>query len=155
RLEMLKILNLSHSHDLTQTPDFSNLPNLEKLVLADCKMLSEISNSIGDLKKILLISLEDCISLRSLPRSIYKLKSLKTLNISGCSMIDRLEDDLEQMDSLTNLIANNTAITRVPFSIMYHTVVPTSYHRFPCTFQVFEVFGWSAAQNFNFLGMQQ
>ncbi|PNY06308.1 disease resistance protein (TIR-NBS-LRR class) [Trifolium pratense] len=118
RLEMLKILNLSHSHDLTQTPDFSNLPNLEKLILADCKMLSEISNSIGDLKKILLISLEDCISLRSLPRSIYKLKSLKTLNISGCSMIDKLEDDLEHMDSLTNLIANNTAITRVPFSIV-------------------------------------
>ncbi|GAU37605.1 hypothetical protein TSUD_365260 [Trifolium subterraneum] len=118
RLEMLRILNLSHSHDLIQTPDFSNLPNLEKLVLADCKMLSEISNSIGDLKKILLINLEDCISLRSLPRSIYKLKSLKTLNISGCSMIDKLEDDLEQMDSLTNLIANNTAITRVPFSIV-------------------------------------
>ncbi|KEH29030.1 hypothetical protein MTR_4g021043 [Medicago truncatula] len=30
-LENLKILNLSHSHDLTETPDFSYLPNLEKL----------------------------------------------------------------------------------------------------------------------------
>jgi len=118
RMEKLKILNLSHSHDLTQTPDFSYLPNLEKLVLVDCPRLSEISHSIGDLKKILLINLEDCVGLCSLPRSIYKLKSLKTLNISGCLMIDKLEDDIEQMESLTNLIANNTAITRVPFSVV-------------------------------------
>ncbi|KAK2420082.1 disease resistance protein RPV1 [Trifolium repens] len=118
RMEKLKVLNLSHSHYLTQTPDFAYLPNLEKLVLADCPRLSEISHSIGDLKKILLISLEDCISLRSLPRSIYKLKTLKTLNISGCLMIDKLEEDLEQMESLTILMANKTSITSVPFSVV-------------------------------------
>ncbi|XP_027187598.1 disease resistance protein RUN1-like [Cicer arietinum] len=118
RLEMLKILNLSHSHYLTQTPDFSNMPNLEKLLLIDCPRLSEVSNSIGDLNKVLLINLEDCTSLRSLPKRIYKLKSLKTLILSGCLMIDKLEEDLEQMESLTTLIANNTAITRVPFSIV-------------------------------------
>jgi hypothetical protein len=33
-------------------------------------------------------------------------------------MIDKLEEDLEQMESLTALIANNTAITRVPFSVV-------------------------------------
>ncbi|GAU29187.1 hypothetical protein TSUD_276060 [Trifolium subterraneum] len=73
RLENLKILKLSHSHYLTQTPNFSNLPNLEQLVLSDCPMLSEI---------------------------------------------EKLDEDLEQMESLTTLIANNTAITRVPFSIV-------------------------------------
>jgi len=118
RMEKLKVLNLSHSHYLTQTPDFSYLPNLEKLVLVDCPSLYEISHSIGDLKKILLINLEDCVSLCSLPRSIYKLKSLKTLILSGCLKIDKLEEDLEQMESLTILIANNTAITRVPFSVV-------------------------------------
>jgi hypothetical protein len=81
-------------------------------------MLSEVSPSIGDLNKILLIDLEDCVSLRSLPRSIYKLKSLKTLILSGCLMIDKLDDGLEDMESLTTLIANNTAITRVPFSVV-------------------------------------
>ena len=118
RMEKLKILNLSHSHYLTRSPDFSNIPNLEKLVLKDCPMLSQLSPSIKHLKKILLINLEDCVSLCSLPKSIYKLKSLKTLILSGCSMIDKLEEDLEQMESLTTLLANNTAITRAPFSVV-------------------------------------
>ncbi|KAK2420070.1 disease resistance protein RPV1 [Trifolium repens] len=117
-MENLKILNLSHSHCLRHTPDFSYMPNLEKLILRDCSMLSEVSPSIGDLSKILLIDLEDCVRLRSLPRSIYKLTSLKTLILSGCLMIDKLEDGLEDMESLTTLIANNTAITSVPFSVV-------------------------------------
>ncbi|KEH25076.1 disease resistance protein (TIR-NBS-LRR class) [Medicago truncatula] len=118
RMEKLKILNLSHSHCLTHTPDFSYMPNLEKLVLKDCPMLSEVSPSIGNLSEILLIDLEDCVSLRSLPGSIYKLKSLKTLILSGCIMIDELEEDIEQMESLTILLANNTGIKRVPFSVV-------------------------------------
>ncbi|KAL2337841.1 hypothetical protein Fmac_012287 [Flemingia macrophylla] len=117
-MEKLKILNLSHSHYLRQTPNFSNLPNLEKLVLIDCPMLSEVSHSIGCLNKVHLINLRDCISLRNLPRSIYKLKSLKTLILSGCFKIDKLEEDLEQMEALTTLVADRTAITKVPFSIV-------------------------------------
>jgi len=117
-MEQLNILNLSHSQYLTQTPDFSYLPNLAKLVLKDCPRLSEVSQSIGHLRKILLINLKDCISLCNLPRNIYTLKTLKTLILSGCLMIDKLEQDLEQMESLTTLIANNTAITKVPFSVV-------------------------------------
>ncbi|XP_058729207.1 disease resistance protein RPP4-like [Vicia villosa] len=117
-LENLKILNLSHSRDLTETPDFSYLPNLEKLVLKDCPSLSTVSHSIGSLSKILLINLTDCTGLRKLPRSIYKLKSLETLILSGCSMITKLEEDMEQMESLITLIADKTAITKVPFSIV-------------------------------------
>jgi len=117
-MEKLKILNLSHSHYLKKTPDFSNLPNLEKLILVDCPRLCEVSYTIGHLAKVLLINFQDCISLRNLPTSIYKLKSLKTLILSGCLKIDELEDNLEQMESLTTLIADKTAITRVPFSIV-------------------------------------
>ncbi|XP_012572962.1 disease resistance protein RPP2A isoform X3 [Cicer arietinum] len=117
-LENLKILNVSHSRDLTETPDFSYLPNLEKLVLKHCPSLSVVSHSIGSLHKLLLINLKDCTGLRKLPKNIYKLKSLETLILSGCSMIDKLEEDLEQMESLTTLIADRTAITQVPFSIV-------------------------------------
>ncbi|XP_058729205.1 uncharacterized protein LOC131601405 isoform X1 [Vicia villosa] len=117
-LENLKILNLSHSRDLTETPYFSFLPNLEKLVLKDCPNLSEVSQSIGSLHKLLLINLTDCTSLQNLPISIYKLKSLESLILSGCSKINKLEEDLEQMESLTTLIADKTAITKVPYSIV-------------------------------------
>ncbi|XP_047169990.1 disease resistance protein RPV1-like [Vigna umbellata] len=117
-MENLKILNLSHSHSLTHSPDFSNMPNLEKLVLVGCPRLSNVSPTIGHLDKVLQINLQDCISLRNLPRSIYKLKSLKTLILSGCLMIDKLEEDIEQMESLTTLVADKTAITKIPFSIV-------------------------------------
>ncbi|KAK2432984.1 disease resistance protein RPV1 [Trifolium repens] len=116
-LVKLKILNLSHSHNLRHTPDFSYLPNLEKLILKECPNLSSVSSTIGKLKKILLINLKDCTGLRELPRSIYKLDSLKTLILSGCTKIDKLEEDIEQMKSLTTLVADNTAITSVPFAL--------------------------------------
>ncbi|XP_058729208.1 putative disease resistance protein At4g11170 [Vicia villosa] len=117
-LENLKILNLSHSLELTETPNFSYMPNLEKIVLKDCPSLSSVSYTIGDLDKLLLINLTDCRGLGTLPRSIYDLKSLETLILSRCSMIDKLEEDLEHMKSLTTLIADKTAITQVPFSIV-------------------------------------
>jgi Leucine-rich repeat (LRR) protein len=117
-LEKLKILNLSHSRDLTKTPDFSNLPNLEKLVLKDCPSLTAVSHTIGSLKKLLLINLTDCTGLLTLPRSIYELEKLETLILSGCSRIEKLEEDLEQMKSLITLIADKTGITKVPFSIV-------------------------------------
>jgi len=59
-----------------------------------------------------------CTSLSNLPRELYKLKSLKTLILSGCSMIDLLEKDTMQMESLITLIAENTAVKQVPFSIV-------------------------------------
>ncbi|XP_028765425.1 TMV resistance protein N-like [Neltuma alba] len=104
-LDMLKTLNLSHSSYLTQTPDFTKLPNLERLLMKDCPSLIYIHESIGHPKNLLHVNLKDCKSLRYLPRNIYKLKSVKTLILSGCSLIDHLEEDIEQMESLTTLMA--------------------------------------------------
>ncbi|MED6152264.1 hypothetical protein PIB30_090256 [Stylosanthes scabra] len=117
-MKNLKILNLSHSQRLTQTPDFSNLPNLEKLILKYCLKLTSVSHTIEHLKQVLLINFKGCSRLRVLPRSIYKLKSLKTLILSGCSLIDKLEEDLEQMESLTTLMVDKTAITQVPHALL-------------------------------------
>ncbi|KAI9077644.1 hypothetical protein K1719_040419 [Acacia pycnantha] len=117
-LENLKMLNLSHSPYLVCTPDFSKLPNLEKLILKDCPSLSMIHYTIGQLDKLHMLNLKDCIGLHGLPKSIYKLKCLKTLILSGCLKIEKLEEDIEQMDSLSTLIADNTAITQVPISLV-------------------------------------
>jgi len=46
------------------------------------------------------------------------LKSLKTLILCGCPKIDLLEKDIVQMESLITLIAENTAVKQVPFSIV-------------------------------------
>ncbi|KAJ1386137.1 Phosphofructokinase domain [Sesbania bispinosa] len=37
---------------------------------------------------------------------------------SGCSKIDKLEEDMMQMESLTTLIAKDTAVKEVPYSIV-------------------------------------
>ncbi|CAJ2635019.1 unnamed protein product [Trifolium pratense] len=117
-LEGLKILNLSHSMYLTNTPDFSKLPNLEKLIMKDCQSLSEVHSSIGVLKNILLINLKDCTSLGNLPIEIYNLASVQTLILSGCSKIDKLEEDIGKMESLTTLVAKDTGVKQVPVSIV-------------------------------------
>nr|XP_028959031.1 TMV resistance protein N-like [Malus domestica] len=117
-LGKLKILNLSHSHDLTQSPDFSKFPNLEKLILKDCKRLAEVHKSIGDLKSLVLVNLEGCETLKALPRSFYKLKSVKTLVLNGCSRFRSLSEHLGKMTSLVTLYADGTAIKKVPPSIV-------------------------------------
>ncbi|XP_048438290.1 disease resistance protein RPV1 isoform X1 [Pyrus x bretschneideri] len=116
-LDKLKILNLSHSHDLTQSPDFSKLPNLEKLILKDCKRLAKVHKSIGDLKSLVLVNLKDCETLKALPRSFCKLKSVKTLVLDGCSRFQSLPDNLGELASLVTLCADGTAIKNVPPSI--------------------------------------
>ncbi|KAI9104338.1 hypothetical protein K1719_022910 [Acacia pycnantha] len=117
-LELLKILNLSHSHCLTETPDFSKLPYLEKLILKDCPRLSMIHPSIGNLRHLILLNLKNCNGLEHLPRSMYDLKSLRTLTLFGCSKIERLDEDIEKMESLTILEASQTAITQAPISLV-------------------------------------
>ncbi|CAN6683292.1 unnamed protein product [Malus baccata var. baccata] len=116
-LDKLKILNLSHSHDLTQSPNFSKLPNLEKLILKDCKRLAKVHKSIGHLKSLVLVNLKDCETLEALPGSLDKLKSVITLVLDGCSRLRSLPDNLGNVASLVNLSADGTAIEKVPPSI--------------------------------------
>ncbi|TQD73791.1 hypothetical protein C1H46_040668 [Malus baccata] len=115
-LEKLKILNLSHSYFLKQSPNFSKLPNLEYLILKGCKNLLEIHHSIGCLERLALVNLKDCIMLKDLPKSFYKLKRVETLVLSGCSRFQNLVADIGEMVSLTTLLTDNTAIEELPYS---------------------------------------
>jgi len=114
----LKVLNLSHSKNLTQTPDFIGLPRLERLILKDCPRLHELHHSIGVLRNLILLNLKDCTGLRYLPKEIRKFKSLKSLILSGCSKILLMETDMVQMKSLITLVAENKPTKQVPFSIV-------------------------------------
>ncbi|GMP63342.1 hypothetical protein CsSME_00025070 [Camellia sinensis var. sinensis] len=112
-LESLKILDLSHSHCLSKTPDFLEVPNLERLILENCARLVEVHESVGQLQRLVLLNLKDCKNLRKLPRSIVMLKFLETLDISGCSNIKELPIEMGTMDSLTKFNANGIVVSQL------------------------------------------
>ncbi|TQD82422.1 hypothetical protein C1H46_032016 [Malus baccata] len=113
-LHNLKTLDLSYSYSLQKSPNFSQVPNLEELILKSCCSLSEIHPSIGHLKRLSLVNLSQCYELISLPRDFYKLKSVETLLLNGCSKFIELHEDIGEMISLRTLEAELTSIREVP-----------------------------------------
>ncbi|XP_015159708.1 disease resistance protein RML1A-like isoform X2 [Solanum tuberosum] len=93
-IRCLKFLNLSHSYQLRRTPDFSELPNLEQLILERCINLTEVDQSIGYLEGLTLLNLNGCTKLRRIPESICMLKLQETLDISGCCNLEYAAMDL-------------------------------------------------------------
>ncbi|CAK9177815.1 unnamed protein product [Ilex paraguariensis] len=112
-LPLLKSLDLSHSHSLAKTPDFSALPNLERLILKGCTSIVEVHESIGNLKRLVFLNLKGCKNLRTLPRKLFVMKFLETLIISGCSNLKRFPAELRKMESLEVLHADGIAINRL------------------------------------------
>ncbi|KAK9911049.1 hypothetical protein M0R45_034974 [Rubus argutus] len=100
-LPTLKSLDLSHSHGITVSTDFSACANLEKLVLVDCAGLIDVHGSIGKLKRLVCLNLKDCKNLRMLPNKVSNLKLLETLVISGCTNLNR--SSVELMRSMESL----------------------------------------------------
>ncbi|KAL6316902.1 hypothetical protein AAG906_023557 [Vitis piasezkii] len=100
-LERLKFMDLSHSKYLIQTPDFSGITNLERLVLEGCINLPEVHPSLGDLKKLNFLSLKDCKMLRRLPSRIWNFKSLRTLILSGCSKFEEFPENFGNLEDGT------------------------------------------------------
>ncbi|CAL5378188.1 unnamed protein product [Camellia sinensis] len=112
-LGLLKILDLSHSHCLTKTPDFSGFSSLERLILKGCVRLVGVHESIGDLEGLVFLNLRGCKNLRELPVRICMLKSLEELILSDCSKLDKLPEELWRMESLKVLNADGTAINQL------------------------------------------
>jgi Leucine-rich repeat (LRR) protein len=112
----LEVLNLSNSKYFTKSPDFSQVPTLEILILEGCTSLVQVHESIGYLKRLVLLNLRKCKKLRNLPSSIYNLESLKTLVLSECFNLKKLPDYSRNMMALTELRVENTAIKQLPSS---------------------------------------
>ncbi|XP_028945583.1 disease resistance protein RUN1-like [Malus domestica] len=99
-LPSLKILDVSHSHGLSQTMDFSYCPNLEELILEDCGSLLDVHESIGNLERLVYLNLKNCKNLRMLPKNMCMLKSLETLILSGCSNLVEMTKKMESLKML-------------------------------------------------------
>ncbi|XP_048444285.1 disease resistance protein RUN1-like isoform X1 [Pyrus x bretschneideri] len=99
-LPSLKILDVSHSHGLSETIDFSLSPNLEELILVDCTSLKNVHESIGNLERLVYLNMKDCKNLKMLPKNMCMLKSLETLILSGCSNLDEFPQFLPSLKIL-------------------------------------------------------
>ncbi|MED6149422.1 hypothetical protein PIB30_062233 [Stylosanthes scabra] len=115
-LERLKSINLSFSKNLNQTPDFSEVPNLESLVLEGCTSLTIIHSSLVHLKKIVQLNLKDCKKLKALTGKM-EMSSLKYLDFSGCSELKTVPEFGGCMKHLSMLSFEGTAITKLPSSL--------------------------------------
>ena len=114
--DKLNIIDLSNSQHLIQLPNFSSMPNLERLVLEGCTSFVEVDPSIEVLNKLVLLNLRNCEKLRSFPRSI-DLECLKYLSLSGCSELKSFPEIQGNMQHLSELYLDGTAISELPFSI--------------------------------------
>ncbi|KAK9995001.1 hypothetical protein SO802_024704 [Lithocarpus litseifolius] len=119
-LDKLKFITLNDSLNLIATPDFTGVPNLEKLIFNGCINLHEVHPSIMVLKRLTLLGLENCKRLRSLPGK-FEMESLEILILSGCSKIKRIPEFMENMKCLSKLHLDGIAITKLPSSIEHLT----------------------------------
>lgn len=113
---------MGHSYELITTPDFSGLPNLERLILEHCTNLINVHNTIGCLQKLMILNLKDCRNLKSLPDSICELICLETLNISGCSNIEYLPTELDKLSSLKELYADGVSMINLGTQTWYSSL---------------------------------
>ena len=119
-LDNLKFIKLNNSLDLIATPDFTEVPNLEKLVFSGCIKLREVHPSIMVHRRLTLLDLENCKSLRCLP-SKFEMESLEILILSGCAKIKRIPEFMGNMKRLSKLHLNATTITKLPSSLEHLT----------------------------------
>uniref|UniRef100_A0A7N0R939 Uncharacterized protein n=1 Tax=Kalanchoe fedtschenkoi TaxID=63787 RepID=A0A7N0R939_KALFE len=90
----LKVLNLSHSHQLRCTPDLSSAHMLEHLSCKDCITLVEVHESIGKLENLTYLNMEGCVKLVTWPESMGTFKKLSSFSAKGCITLRNLPTNL-------------------------------------------------------------
>ncbi|XP_048430265.1 disease resistance protein RPV1-like [Pyrus x bretschneideri] len=117
RLGKLKSIDLSYSDNLTRTPDFTGIQNLEKLVLEGCTNLVKIHSSIAFLRRLRLLNLKDCKSVKSLPNKV-EMEFLEVFDISGCSKLKKIPEFVGEMKIFSKLSLSGTGVREIPYSVI-------------------------------------
>ncbi|XP_048437598.1 disease resistance protein RPV1 isoform X2 [Pyrus x bretschneideri] len=115
-LGKLKFINLRYCEYLKETPDFTKVPNLERLICASCISLVEVHPSILTLTNLVLLDLSGCNKLTILASNI-RMQSLETLDLSRCSSLEMFPEILEVMEELQELNLSQSKIKELPSSI--------------------------------------
>ncbi|XP_023752245.1 disease resistance protein Roq1 [Lactuca sativa] len=96
-LPNLRTIELWGLDNLIMTPDFDNIPNLERLRLNRSRCLEVAHPSIGRIRKLVSLSIKDCPILDMFP-PITQLKKLETLSFSGCIELFKNMDNLPHLE---------------------------------------------------------
>ncbi|BBG96013.1 hypothetical protein Prudu_004691 [Prunus dulcis] len=109
------IIHVKYDNHITESPDFSKFPNLEKLILKFCRWFYKVHSFIGDLGRLSLVNIEYCRDLKDLPLNFYKSKSIETLILNGCSLsVDAIPKDLCSLISLEDLLLGDNDFCSLP-----------------------------------------
>ncbi|KAL4632817.1 hypothetical protein ACB092_04G078300 [Castanea dentata] len=119
-LDGLKLIDLSDSQNLIETPNLSGVPNLKQIILRHCTRLYKIHESLGNLKLLIRLDLNDCERLESFPHKI-NLESLEIFVLSGCSILKKFPEIVGNMSCLSELYLNKTAIKDLPLFVEHLT----------------------------------
>jgi len=110
----MKILNFDEADFLTELPDTSSLLNLEQFSFQNCENLITIHESVGLLDKLKVLSAKGCSKLKRFPP--IKLTSLEVLDLTFCKNLESFPEILGKMESMTNLVLEETSLKELPNS---------------------------------------
>ena len=85
-LDKLKLIDLSKSECLTQTPDFTGFPNIKRLIFQGCTSLHELHPFVGGLKKLIPLNLSGCSKLKKFPEIETDMTNLLELHLDGTAI---------------------------------------------------------------------
>ncbi|WMV26222.1 hypothetical protein MTR67_019607 [Solanum verrucosum] len=137
----LRRLDLRGSNSLMETPDFTEMPNLENLIMSGCTSLKEVHHSLRCSRKLIKLNLSHCINLLALP-SIAQLGALRYLDLSECRRLTQLPelppelytlhaDCHMALKSIHNLVTKKKKSQRLIFTpLSYGTYNDSIYNSF-------------------------
>jgi Leucine-rich repeat (LRR) protein len=114
KFENMKVLTLNFCKYLTNIPDVSHLPNLEKFSFEYCDNLITIHSSIGYLNKLEVLNAKGCRKLKNFPP--LRLTSLKELELRECESLKKFPELLGKMTNIQEIRLSETSIRELPFS---------------------------------------
>ncbi|CAN6687098.1 unnamed protein product [Malus baccata var. baccata] len=103
-LEKLKFLNLGYCDHLKESPDFTRIPNIERLILEACKSLSKIHHSVVQLKNLKYLSVANCKNLQEIPDLPTNLEILKA---DECIALEKMPN-FSETSSMVELHLNHS-----------------------------------------------
>ncbi|XP_055828832.1 TMV resistance protein N-like isoform X2 [Solanum dulcamara] len=111
----LRRVDLSYSRGLKRTPDFTGMPNLEHLNLANCTSLEEVHHSLGCSRKLIELKLCHCGRLERFP--YVNAESLESLDLVGCSRLEKFPEIVGIMKPKLEIKMQLSGIRELPLSI--------------------------------------